>query len=137
MMSTSPIVALRKAIRAALIADPALSGLLGGAFVFDEAPRGAALPYVAFGDSQTRDWSTATDRGIEQFLPLNIWSQQRGLAEALTIAARVTDLLDDAALALDGWRLVNLRLVASETKREANGRLARASLRFRAAMEQI
>ena len=136
-MSGSPVVALRKAIRLALLANGPLVARLGGANVFDEAPREAIPPYVAYGDSLARDWSTATDRGTEQFLVVNVWSIQRGLREALDIADMIAGLLDDQPLALTGHHLVNLRLVALETRREANGRFARASLRLRAVTEAL
>ncbi len=134
-MSASAIVALRKAIRDRLTGDASLRGMLGGARVFDEAPRGTEPPYVAFGDARTRDWSTATDRGAEHVVALDVWSAQRGEREALSIAARAQDLLDDTALTLEGHRLVNLRFVQIETRRENQGRFARASLRFRAVTE--
>ena len=136
-MSTSPVVALRKAIRLRLIADATLLARLGGPNVFDEAPREAIPPYVAFGDAGLRDLSTVSDHGAEQFAVLHVWSLQRGLREALEIGDRISALLDDAALALEGHRLVNLRLVSLETKREGNGRFARASLRFRAVTEAV
>ena len=136
-MSLSPVIALRKAIRAQLAADAVLVAKLGGANIFDEAPREATPPYVVFGDATARDWSSSTDRGTEQFAVLDVWSLQRGVREALDIADRVAAVLDDAALALDSHHLVNLRLVSQETKREASGRFARASLRFRAVTEAL
>ena len=136
-MSASPIIALRKAIRTTLLADASLSAALGGPHIYDEAPREAQPPYIAYGDSQTRDWSTVSDRGIEQFLVIEVWSIQRGLREALDIAARVIALADDQALTLEGHHLVNLRLVSMETKREANGRFVRASVRLRAVTEAL
>ena len=135
--SASPVIALRKAVRAVLLADAGLTAALGGPSIFDEAPREASPPYVVYGDSQTRDWSTISDHGTEQFLVIEVWSFQRGLREALDIAARVTALLDDQPLALEGHHLVNLRLVSMETKREANGRFVRASARFRATTEAL
>ena len=134
-MSTSPVIALRKAVRLVLLADAALLAALGGPSIYDEAPREASPPYIAYGDSQARDWSTSTDRGTEQFLTIEVWSIQRGLREALDIAARVTALLDDQPLALDNHHLVNLRLVSMETRREANGRFVRAAIRLRAVSE--
>lgn len=136
-MSVSPVVALRKAMRAALLADPALNAALGAPAIYDEAPREAKPPYVTFGDALSRDWSTGADTGAEQFVVLNIWSTQRGLHQALDIADRVRALLIDAALTLDGHHLVNLRLVSIETKRDNNGRFARASLRLRATTEAM
>lgn len=136
-MSASAIVALRKAIRARLIDDSALMAMLGGMRIFDEAPRGTQPPYVTFGDASARDWSTNTDRGVEHFVVIEVWSEQRGEREALSIAARVQDLLDDATLALEDHRLVNLRYARLETRRENQGRFARASLRFRAVTETL
>ena len=132
---SSPVTALRKAIHAALAADAALTAQLGGAAVYDEAPREALPPYVTFGEASARDWSTATDHGLEQVVVINCWSTQRGARESLDIADRVAAVLHNAALTLTGHRLVNLRLVSQETKREAAGRFARTSLRLRAVTE--
>ena len=55
----------------------------------------------------------------------------------MLIAARVEALLHDAALTLDGHRLVNLRFEQAEARREAQGRFSRASLRFRAVTEEL
>jgi hypothetical protein len=136
-MTLSSVVALRKGLHSVLSADASLSAMLGGARVFDEAPRGVEPPYVTFGDARTRDWSTASDRGAEHFAVVDVWSVQRGEREALSIAARVQDLLDDVALVLENHHLVNLRFVQIETRRENQGRFTRASLRFRAVTEAL
>lgn len=136
-MSASPVVALRKAILAHLAGDAALAGALGGAKVYDEAPRDVEPPYVLFADAQMRDWSTTSSRGAEQFLALSAISTQRGSRQALDIAQRIVDLLDEAPLVLDGHDLVDLRFLTIETRREQNGRLARVNLRFRATTERV
>jgi hypothetical protein len=136
-VTTSPVVALRKAIRAALLANSELTAKLGGAHVFDEAPRDAVAPYVTFGDVSVRDWSTASDTGAEQFVILHAWSMQRGVREALDVAAIVAAALDDASLSLDAHRLVAIRFISLEARRDYNGRFARASARFRAVTEQL
>lgn len=132
-MSLASVIALRKAVRARLAADSALMQRVSG--VFDEPPGNVALPYVAFGDAQARDWSSSLSAGVEQFLVLHAWSQQRSVSEALDIAHRVVRLLDEAPLAVEGHRLVDLRFLSLETRRDNGGRFARASLRFRAALE--
>lgn len=134
-MSASPVVALRKAIVARISADAALIAALGGAKVYDEAPRAIEPPYVLFADTQMRDWSTPELRGAEQFFTLSVISTQRGAREALDIAQRLVELLDEALLTVEGHHLVDLRHLAIETRREQNGRLARANLRFRATTE--
>ena len=136
-MTNSSIVALRKSIHSFLIADAALTEMLNGPRIYDEAPRGTEPPYVTFGDARSRDWSTATDRGEEHFVQLDVWSAQRGARQALAVATRVQDLLDDGNLSLDNHTLVNLRFQQIDTRRENQGRFVRASLRFRAVTEAI
>ncbi|GAC1333149.1 MAG: hypothetical protein NVSMB26_13860 [Beijerinckiaceae bacterium] len=136
-MSTSAVGALRKAIHAKLANAYALVATLGGAKLFDEAPRDVAAPYLTFSDTQVRDWSSSLSRGAEHIFVVTVWSTARGTSEAIEIGNSVIDLLDDALLDLDGYRLVNLRFVQLETKREANGRFARVNLRFRATTEDL
>lgn len=133
----SPVIALRKAVRAALAGDATLLALLGGAKVFEEAPRGAPPPWITFGETASRDWSTSSDRGCDQRLALHVWSGAGGLEECLVIAERVATLLDEAQLTLEGHRLARLTIVAQEAGRDARGRFSRASLRLRALTERI
>ena len=134
---TSPVLALRAAIRARLVADPALHALLGGAKVHDEPPRAAEPPYVTFTEASVRDWSTGSDRGHEQRLGLTVWSRQGGDRQALTIADRLAVLLDEADLAPAGHRLVNLRVTAQEVARPDRAGLRRVIVRLRAVTEQL
>ena len=136
-MTVSSAIAVRKAIHNALAADAALAALLGGVKIYDDAPREAQPPYVAFADFQSRDWSTSSDRGAEHLVFINVWSTQRGAREALAVAEQVRSLIDDQPLTLDGNHLVNLRFLQLDTRRENNGRLTRATLRFRAVTEPL
>ena len=133
-MSVSPVVALRKAIRAYLLADAGFAAALG-AKLYDEAPRGAEPPYALFGEAQLRDWSADLSPGAEQLFTIGVTSTMRGLSEALELAQRIADLLDEAALTLQDHRLIDLRFLSMETRREQNGRFARVNLRFRATTE--
>jgi hypothetical protein len=137
-MSASAVLALRKAIRAKLLADPVMVASLGGPKVFDEAPRGAEPPYALFAEAQLRDYSADLSQGAEQFFTLAVVSTARGLSGALEIAQRLIDLLDEAPLAMEGGHaLVDLRFVALETRRDPGGRFARVNLRFRAVSELL
>jgi hypothetical protein len=126
---------LQEAVFAALSGDATLAALLGGARVYDGAPRNAEAPYVHLGEFIARDWSTATEAGTEISLAVVVWSRAPGRSEGLLIADRLTALLHDAALALDGHRLVNLRHVATETARVEKPEGRRAVVRFRAVVE--
>lgn len=134
---TSPVLALRQAIHARLVGDAALTALLGGPRVHDEPPRAAAGLYVVFGEGRARDWSTGSDRGHEHEVALIVWSKAGGAKPALEAADRIVALLDDAALTLGGHRLVNLRVTASETRRDEKAGVARVTLRLRAVTEVL
>ncbi len=136
-MSVSPVIALRRAVRAALLADADLVAALGGPHVFDEAPPRQRAPYVAFADASARDWSSCLSSGDEQMFVLGIWSGARGVRESLEIAARIVALLAEAELPLIGHRLIDLSYVATATRRESAGRFARAEIRFRATTETL
>jgi hypothetical protein len=136
MGATDPAWALQQAVHGALEADAELAALLGGAKNYDAVPRNAQAPYVHLGEVEARDWSTATEAGAEVLFSLVVFSEAAGRREALAIAARLRGLLHDAALTLDGHRLVQLRHTATETEREPkDGR--RARLGFRAVVEPI
>ncbi len=136
-MTSSPVLALRTAIRARLLADSGLVTALGGPKIYDEAPANTPTPYVLFADAQHRDWSAQLSKGAEQFVLISVISTSRGLSETLGLAQRLVDLLDEAPLALQGHALIDLRFLALETRREQSGRFARANLRFRATTEYL
>ena len=133
MPSAAP--ALRAAIHDCLVADSALTTLLGGARVYDEPPQGAAFPYVTLGECRIVDWSTGSEPGEEHQLTLHAWSRQGGHREAHEIAGALLQALDDAPLALAGFHLVNLRFALADIRREADGRTYHALVRFRAVTE--
>jgi hypothetical protein len=131
----SSAVSLRAAIHGALMADAPLTSLLGGAKVYDEPPRDAALPYVTLGEDVIADGSTATEPGDEHALTLHVWSRQGGHREAHLIAGAVLEALTDAPLSLDGHRLANLRFIVADIRREADGRTYHGIVRLRALTE--
>lgn len=108
--------ALMQAIFARLTGDAALMALISGGIVDRLLPR-AVLPCIVIGDLESRDYSTATEKAEEHSLSLQIWSDANGRKRAGEIAARVKNLLDDAALSIAGVSLVNLQLLSSRSRR--------------------
>lgn len=127
--------ALRDAVHASLMSDAMLTSLLGGAKIYDEPPRGAAMPYVTFGDARVSDAATDDSALEEHTLVLHCWSRQGGRREAQTLVGALLQALDDAPLTLAGFQLVNLRFSLADIRREADGRTYRALVRFRALTE--
>lgn len=136
-MTMSPAFALRKAIRARLLGQAPLLAALGGPKLYDEAPAGAEAPYALFADSQMRDWSASLARGAEHYVTLAVISTHRGFSDALKIAQHIVESLDEAALALEGHALIDLRFVSMSVRRTQNGRFAAISILFRATTEYL
>lgn len=128
---------LQRSIYSALAANPSLTGLLGGARIYDDVPRNAAFPYLTIGQSTVRDWSTGTELGHEHLLTLHVWSRAAGRKESHEIMSAVETVLHDAPLALERHRLVNLRHELSETRRETDGETYHGIVRYRAVTEAI
>lgn len=128
---------LQKAIHTALVADGALTALLGGPYVYDDVPRTARMPYVTFAGSTLRDWSTGGEEGHEHILTLNVWSRANGAREAHDIASSLRSILHLASLTLPGHRLINFRHEASDTIRDVDGETIRGVVRYRAVTEPV
>ena len=126
---------LQKAIFGALAATGALAAMVGTRD-FDHAPANAAFPYITFGRTSVYDWSTGTESGTEQLFTLHVWSKAKGKKEALEIMELARGTLHDAALELEGHKLVNLRLEFSEARYDDRNEAHHGLLRFRAVVEE-
>jgi hypothetical protein len=133
----SAALALQQAMSAALAGDATLTGLLGGAHIHDELPRGEPPLYLAFSNIETRDWSTVTDKAHEHFVTIEVATNARSRALAQAISARIEAVLDQAPLSPAGHRLINLRIVFWSVARLKNTANFGATLRFRAATEPL
>jgi hypothetical protein len=134
---TSPAWELQKALYTTLVNTSGLVALLGGARIYDDVPRGAAFPYVTFGPSVTRDWSTGTEQGAEHFLTLRVWSRAGGEKEVHLVMDAIRAALHEATPSIAGHRLVSLRHETSEAARDPDGETYRGTIRFRALTEPV
>jgi len=133
---TSPVLALRRAILDAAAADAELIAMMGGSLrLHDEPPRASTPVYAVFGDVTAQDWSTDFDRGHEQDATIAVWAERGSARAALDVAERFAAILDDAALTLDGHRLVNLRMTELAAIRDKDSQLTRVTLSLRAVTE--
>ena len=133
---TTPVLALRAAIRTACAADVVLSGLMDPA-IHDEAPRGGAPVYATFGDVELHDASTSTERGHEQEIVLEVWSKRGSAASAIAAADRLWTLLDGATPTLAGHRLISLAACGLEAALDVESAGTRVGLRLRAVTEPV
>lgn len=134
-MPLSASWAMQTALYAALSNHPALSTLLGGTHIYDDIPQSVSAPYITIGQNSLRDWSTGTEGGYEHELVLNVWSRSGGRKQVQDIAEAVHEILHDQTLTLTDHKLVNLRQIFLDVRREPDGEFYRAIMRFRAITE--
>ena len=120
-MATSASWELQKGIYQTLAGDPSVTGLLGGANIFDDAPQDADYPYLTFGQSTIRDWSTGTEDGLEHILTLHVWSRAGGKKQTHEIIEAIRNVLHDAPVTVSDHTLVNLRHEFSEARQDPDG----------------
>jgi hypothetical protein len=137
---TTPVPGLaalptRDAVLAVLTADAQLMGLLQG--VKDFVPEDQAFPYIHLGESVETPANAHDRHGSEVLQTLHIWSQYRGYAQALTIAARVLQILDHRPLTIDGhvWRWTRFVSQQTLTDPEPPGDIRHVPMTFRIGTE--
>jgi hypothetical protein len=124
--------ALQKAIYETLAGDEALAALIGAAGIFDRRMTGKPMPYLVTAEIVTNDFGPDAE---EHILTIEAWSDAEGRREVQTIAAKVKDLLHDAALTVTGAVLVNLQHRSTRIRREPKSKAFVAEMAFRAVTE--
>ncbi|GBE44292.1 hypothetical protein BMS3Bbin10_02383 [bacterium BMS3Bbin10] len=136
-MATSASWELQKGIYQTLAADTSITGLLGGTNIYDDAPQSADYPYLTFGQSVARDWSTGSEDGLEHILTLHVWSRAGGKKETHEIIEAIRQALHDAAVTVNDHALVNLRHEFSEARQDPDGEIYHGIVRYRAVTEPL
>jgi Protein of unknown function (DUF3168) len=134
---TSPVVALKDAIRLRLASDAGVLALIREPKIFADLPKHAAFPYIAFLAAEARENGTATDDGHLITLTLGIWSRHGGSSESLTIAAAVDAAFENIPQELNGHHLVSLMVRTVEPFLLKDGETWRCLLRLRAVTEVL
>lgn len=134
-MSYGVAAALQAAVYQRLVADTALTGLVGTA-VYDALPSGILPPlYVALGPEIARDMSDITGRGAEHEFTISVVTDTAGFASVKTAAAAVSDALIDAPLVLSRGTLIYLNFSRAVAARVGTGGVRQISLTFKARVE--
>jgi Protein of unknown function (DUF3168) len=135
---SGPEAVFQDALVVRLIADGNVKALIGSpARLYDEAPAGAAYPYVTLGRAVSEDRSAADALMIEHRLTLHAWTRHGGRREAKEIIEAMRAAAHEQVFALDGeWTLVSCRAVYADAFRTADVRIAHGVLRFKAVIQK-
>jgi len=136
-MSASASWAIQRGIYQALANSTNVPIFLGGAWIYDDPPQAANLPFVSLGQTELRDWSTGTEDGAEHLLTLHVWSRAGGKKQVHEIIDAIRGVLHDQHFALPDHHLVNLRHEFSEARPDPDGDSFHGIVRYRAVTEPL
>lgn len=129
-------LSLQKFIHETLVADPALTTLIGAGRVFDDPPAELDPPYAVIGPWSVADLGSSAEAGEEHTFEITLWSSAKGRLQVTQAAAAVRSALSGATGVLDPpFALAMLQFSSSRIERDAANRFYRAALRFRAVTE--
>lgn len=134
-MSYGVSAALQAAVYQALVADAALTALVG-TDIYDAFPAGT-LPslYVALGPELVKDRSDKTGDGALHEFTISVVTDSAGFAIAKQAAAAVSDALVDANLTLARGTLIALNFFRAKAVRVGSADERRIDLTFKAIVE--
>ncbi len=122
---------LQTAIYARLMQDPKVSLLLAGA-VFDDVPPDAPDLFVAIGSERATGVLDSAGAGAVHRLTISVVTRREGYLSAKAVAVAVSDALSGGGLDLDRGRLVSLRFVRADARRDRSEGTRRIDMIFRA-----
>ncbi|WP_166416360.1 DUF3168 domain-containing protein [Cochlodiniinecator piscidefendens] len=136
-MSYGVGASLQTAIYTHLVADTALSALVGSA-IYETVPPGT-LPslYVSLGAEDVRDRSDVTASGALHSIVVSVVAETASFQAAKTAAAAVSDALVDADLSLARGQLVYSRFYKARARRIDPGDSRRIDLIFHMRVDDV
>lgn len=126
---------LQRAVYQRLSDDVDVASLVGSA-IFDAAP---AIPpdlFVALGPEKVRSLTDATGRGAVHEVQISVVTRQNGYSGAKALAAAISAALEDAPLPMSRGRVVSIRFLRAQARRDEGEAIRRIDLWFRARLDE-
>ena len=134
-MSGLSLMEVQRSLHTKLSGDAVLMGLISG--VYDAVPQHAVMPYLVIGDGTC---SAMPAEGItlsQLHLQLEVWALASGRKTVLTILNRLHALLHFGTLTLNGYQLVMLHCMQSETEIMEDASFIRGRLLVRISVADV
>lgn len=133
--TVDPVQAVQIGIRAVLLGDATLTGIIGPRSVWDEPPEDEEMPYVHIGEQTSIPDGTHGGQGRQVASTLHSWAKARSAASVNSIGERLVALLDHQHGALDaatsGVTVWMVRHEFSQTLRDPDRTIRHRMDRFR------
>lgn len=132
---TEVSLAIQAAVIAALKDSNELTQLVG-ARVYDRVPESARFPYVSLGpETVIEDGADDCVTGFEVFTRIDCWSRAVGRPECKNIAGAVFDALNNAALSVTGYNLLEFRHRLTRYQVDSDGLTQHGIVEFRSLID--
>lgn len=128
-MANHPQNLLQQRIYTTLTADATLMALIEA--VYDSVPDNEPAPFISFGEFNLGDWGSHTSSGVEGEIQLDVWSEQTGKKEVLTIMNRLYEILHNIDLDITGFPTIVFRCALSTVLKDPDGRTHHGIQRYR------
>jgi hypothetical protein len=106
--------ALQSAIYERLKTNADLGGIVGER-LYDMAAQGARFPYATLGEFRAEPWGSKTSTGESVTFRVHVWSQYSGQKQAHETLEIIRDSLMKTALVVEGFDVIRLQHISSET----------------------
>ena len=126
---------LQAAVYDKLVNDPVIGDLTSGA-VFDLVPQRAPDLFVAIGPERVEGVADRSGEGAIHRIMVSVVTRREGYLSAKKVAAAISDALLDGHLALKRGRLVSIRFLRADARRDRTLAARRIDLWFRARTDQ-
>src|SRR4051794_28793380 len=132
-----PSLELQRALRAQLLASPAVTALVGQR-IYDQPPITPQFPYITLGETDVQVQRASFYDGSDVSMSVHAWSRANGYPESKRIAAAIRASLHEAPIALVGLeRLVDIEVQSNRTLRDPDGLTSHAVIPVRALTEPV
>ncbi|MCE7028926.1 DUF3168 domain-containing protein [Jiella avicenniae] len=126
---------LQRAIRATLIADPAVVALVEPNMIRDAGTRPEKFPTIIHGEGQTvLEQITFSRKHVRCYLDLHVWTFEEGLSQAKIITGAVTNALATQPV-INGFHLVDFLVSGCRFLRDPSGNIGHAVISTEALVE--
>ncbi|MGR3639080.1 DUF3168 domain-containing protein [Alterinioella nitratireducens] len=127
-------IELQKALRARLVATPAVTALVPPSSIVDSHQRPSPAPGIVLGETQLVDEGTSLQRAHTRvYHTVHVWKREPSLQGVKAISAAIRGALAGNRLALGGgYHLVDLRISQARAMRDPDGETSHAVLTLNA-----
>lgn len=134
----SAALALQTALRARLVATPAVVALVPAASILDRHQRPAPTPSIILGEAQVVEGDDFDRRQVRVFHTLHMWVREPSLEGATILCAAVRAAIHAGRLALgDGFHAADARVVSMRTMRDPDGETSHGVVAVDALVQEI